>query len=40
MPPGSAWTDANPDPGSKKSRKYSGSFGEYRTGNVKVGIIL
>ena len=39
MPPGSAWTDADPDPGSK-SRKCSGSLGEYRTKNTKARILL
>ena len=42
MPPGSrsAWTDADPDPGDKKPRKCTGSLGEYRTGRIKVRIIL
>ena len=37
MPPGSgtAWTDADPDSGGIKPRKYTGSFGEYRTVNTK-----
>ena len=42
MPPGSGspWTDADPDPGGKKPRKYTGSLGEYRTGRIKVRILL
>ena len=44
MPPGSesAWIDVDPDPdpGGKKTRKYTVSLGEYRTGNIKVRILL
>ena len=42
MPPGSgsAWTDADPDPGGKKPRKCTGSLGEYRTGRTKVKILF
>ena len=36
MPPGSAWTDAEV----KKPRKYIGPLGEYKTGNIKVRILL
>ena len=38
MPPGSgsAWTDADPDPGGKKPRKCTGSLGENRTVRIKV----
>ena len=40
MPPGSgsgsAWTDNR----GKKPRKYTGSLGKYRNGNIKVRILL
>ena len=33
MPPGSAWTDSDPDPGGKYlSLENASSLGEYRTG--------
>ena len=37
---GSAWTDADLDPGGKKPRKCTGSLGEYRNGRSKVRILL
>ena len=37
---GSAWTDADPDPGGKKPRKCTGSLGEYRTGKINERILL
>ena len=30
----------DPDPGGKKSSKFSGSLGEYKTGNIKARILL
>ena len=43
MPPGSgyAWTDADPDPGGKKGlENIQVHLFEYRTGNIKVRILL
>ena len=41
MPPGSAWTDSDPDPGGKYlSLENVSSLGEYRTGRLKVRILL